>query len=208
MLASAQLAFGQPVLAVRSLDRAVALSKAESVLLAAARVYVDAETRRRRGRSRPISCAPRAGAQAYAKLIEGNAALKRGEPAVASGCCARRSMASNLDRKVRPGPRVSAGARVRRGARRARCLREAPGRGERAVHRRVPTTGTFPTRSTGSRSRRKASRVPLRRILSRLPGDQGEGGRAGSADRGRKGLERRRCTPLIRDGKPVDADYT
>jgi tetratricopeptide (TPR) repeat protein/tRNA A-37 threonylcarbamoyl transferase component Bud32 len=84
MLASAQLAFGQPVLAVRSLDRAVALSKAESVLLAAARVYVDAGNEKKaRALAADLGARRAPEPQAYAKLIEGNAALKRGEPAVA-----------------------------------------------------------------------------------------------------------------------------
>jgi serine/threonine protein kinase/tetratricopeptide (TPR) repeat protein len=83
-LASAQLAVGQPTAAMKAADHAVTISKADSIMLLAARAYLDGGNEKKalalaadlRARRAPE---PRA----YARLIEGNAALKRGDAVAA-----------------------------------------------------------------------------------------------------------------------------
>jgi tetratricopeptide (TPR) repeat protein len=82
VLAGAQLAMGQRAAASKSLDRAVALSKAEPVLFAAARFYLDAGNEKKAATLAGDLASHRAQEpQAYAKIIEGNAALRRGDAA-------------------------------------------------------------------------------------------------------------------------------
>jgi len=84
VLASAQLALGQPAPAAASLDRAVSLTKSEPVLFAAGRVYLDLGNEKKALAVAADLAARRAQEpQAYAKIIEGNAALKRGDTASA-----------------------------------------------------------------------------------------------------------------------------
>jgi tetratricopeptide (TPR) repeat protein len=81
-LASAELASGHPAAAVKAADRAVALSKADSILLLAGRVYLDAGSEKKaRALAAELAARRAQEPQAYAKLIEGAAALKRGDAA-------------------------------------------------------------------------------------------------------------------------------
>jgi tetratricopeptide (TPR) repeat protein len=83
-LASAQLALGQPAAAMKAADRAVTISKADSILLLAARAYLDAGNEKKaRALAADLGARRAREPQAYAKLIEGNAALKRGDAVAA-----------------------------------------------------------------------------------------------------------------------------
>jgi tetratricopeptide (TPR) repeat protein len=83
-LASAQLALGQPAAAMKAADRAVTISKADFILLLAARAYLDAGNEKKaRALAADLGARRAREPQAYAKLIEGNAALKRGDAVAA-----------------------------------------------------------------------------------------------------------------------------
>jgi tetratricopeptide (TPR) repeat protein len=82
MLASAQLGIGRTAVASKSLDRALALSKAEPLLFAAARVFLEAgNDKKARALAEGLAAHRAQEPQAYAKIIEGEAALRRGDAA-------------------------------------------------------------------------------------------------------------------------------
>jgi tetratricopeptide (TPR) repeat protein len=83
-LASAHLALGQPAAAMKAADRAVTISRADSILLLAARTHLDAGNENKaRALAADLAARRAKEPRAYAKLIEGNAALKRGDAVAA-----------------------------------------------------------------------------------------------------------------------------